>query len=168
MLVVAHVTLGLMAWLAQDRCLLAVKEMWDGQPWCEAGGALGREAEAAPRQQRGVGSSVFDSHSPGEGHNQVITHSSASSATQLESVAAFCKDVDLRIRKHTQPQSVLCHDPTGSWKVPTAVDRGAPHHPPSLCETSLCATSLQKCEGKLEFTSPRRQILNFICIVCNK
>lgn len=44
-LAVACVTLGLVAWLAQDRCLLAVREMWDGQPRCEAGEALGREAE---------------------------------------------------------------------------------------------------------------------------
>lgn len=51
---VACVTLGLVAWLAQDRCLLAVREMWDGQPRCEAGEALGREAELAPWQQTGV------------------------------------------------------------------------------------------------------------------
>ena len=31
-LVVAHVAVGLVTWLAQDGCLLFVRETWDGQP----------------------------------------------------------------------------------------------------------------------------------------
>lgn len=46
-LVVAHATVGLVTWLAQDECLLAVREMRDGQPWGDAGGAQCREAGAA-------------------------------------------------------------------------------------------------------------------------
>lgn len=105
------VTLGLVAWLAWDRCFWAVREMRDGQPWCEAAGALGREA-GADCGSRGdaavVGSPVIDTYSPREGHNQVITHSSA---THLGSAVAFCKDIGLRIWKHVQ---WACHDPTGS------------------------------------------------------
>lgn len=51
--------------------------------------------------------------------------SSPSSTTQPESVAALYKDIGLRTRKHTQPQSVPCHSPTGSWNVPTAVNKGS-------------------------------------------
>ena len=113
----------------------------------EAGGALGREAEAAPWQQTGVFPLlVLLSLAATEGHNQVTTHSFVSSAIHPASVAAFCKDIDLRIRKHMWTQSVLCHDPTGSWKVPQLWTRGASCHSPSLC-----ATSLQKCEGKRKF-----------------
>lgn len=46
-LVVAQITVRLVTWWAQGRCLLAVRERWDGQPWCEAGRALGRMAGPA-------------------------------------------------------------------------------------------------------------------------
>jgi len=36
-----------MTWWAQGRCLLTVREGCDGQPWCEAGRALDREAAVA-------------------------------------------------------------------------------------------------------------------------
>lgn len=44
---VAQITVGLVTWWAQDRCLLSVRERWDGQSWCEAGRDLGRGSGAA-------------------------------------------------------------------------------------------------------------------------
>lgn len=127
--------------MAEDRCLLAVRRCGMDthgvrleKPWAGRQRLPHGNSGAAPV----VGSPVFDSHSPGEGHDKVIRHSSASTATQLESVAAFCKDVDLRTRKHCWPQFVLCHDPTGSWKVPTAVDKRELHSTHLLCVKLFC------------------------------
>ena len=45
-LVVARGTVGLVIRWAQDGCVLAVREMRDVQPWCDAGGPLCKEARA--------------------------------------------------------------------------------------------------------------------------
>jgi len=56
-----------MAWLAQDRCLPAVREMWGEQPWWDGGwGSPGQGGRGCPvATDRGVpivGSPVFGSH----------------------------------------------------------------------------------------------------------
>lgn len=57
--------------------------------------------------------------------DHVTLLSSTSSDTLLENVASFWKDIDLRIRKHTQSQSVHCQGSTGTWKVFTTLDKGS-------------------------------------------
>lgn len=73
--------------VAWERCLLAVRETWDGQPWQEAGTTPGKEARALHGDEGWLPRLLillsFDSHSSGYG-----TETTAS-ATQPTSVATF-------------------------------------------------------------------------------
>lgn len=53
--------------------------------------------------------------------------------------------LDLRIRKHTPLQSVLDHQPTGSWNLPTAEDKGI-SAPPTISKPYPPAIS-NPCHG---------------------
>lgn len=61
------------------------------------------------------------------------------SDTPLENVASFWKDIDLRIRKHTQSQSVHYQGSTGTWKIFTILDKGSS----TLFSLSVCILVLQ-------------------------
>lgn len=53
-----------------------------------------------------------------------------------QQAATFYKDLELRIRKNTPPQSVPHDGPTGSWKLPTATSKGSSSPSPlTVCET---------------------------------
>ena len=83
----------------KGRCLLSVRERWDGEPWCEAGRALGRVAGAA----WGDGGWLFcllivlcvTASALVKGHNEITVTllSSAFCAPKLESVITSCKDI---------------------------------------------------------------------------
>lgn len=137
------------AWLAQNRCLLAIREAWDRQPWCEAGRPLSREAGAACGNRGwllqmvallSLTAATPDRDMSRPWHTSVpfhILHSAKECFNFLQGY--WPKDqeipypVPLHLILYPVTESVMFLQTAG--RSPQLWKKGALQHPPSFCET---------------------------------